>query len=127
MDSKKRIVMGVDDDSRMREAIESLLEMAGYDARVFSRADELVRSRALATADCVITDVRMPGMDGIELQRRARLVRPELPIIFISAHRDDDIRQQALDGGAVAFMFKPFDAGDLLGVIDRALKQSTND
>jgi FixJ family two-component response regulator len=54
-------------------------------------------------------------------------VRPELPIIFISAHRDDDIRQQALDGGAVDFMFKPFDAAGLLGVIDRALKQSTND
>ena len=124
MDSKKRIVMGVDDDSRMREAIESLLEMAGYDARVFSRADELVRSRALATADCVITDVRMPGMDGIELQRRIKVDYPKLPVIFISAHFDDEIRRQALDGGAVDFMYKPFDGADLLCAIDRAVNNS---
>ena len=127
MDSKKRIVMGVDDDSRMREAIESLLEMAGYDARVFSRADELVRSRALATADCVITDVRMPGMDGIELQRRIKIDYPKPAVIFISAHFDDEIRRRALDGGAVNFMYKPFDGDALLRAIDRAVNNSSND
>jgi FixJ family two-component response regulator len=123
----EQVVVGVDDDFRVREAITSLVESAGYASRVFSSAEEFLQSGTLAGTSCLITDVRMSGMDGIELQRRARLVRPELPIIFISAHRDDDVRQQALDGGAVDFMFKPFDAGDLLGVIDRALKQSTND
>jgi FixJ family two-component response regulator len=123
----EQVVVGVDDDFRVREAIESLVESAGYASRVFSSAEEFLQSGTLAGTSCLVTDVRMSGMDGIELQRRARLVRPELPIIFISAHRDDDIRQQALDGGAVAFMFKPFDAAGLLGVIDRALKQSTND
>jgi len=123
----EQVVVGVDDDFRIREAITSLVESAGYASRVFSSAEEFLQSGTLAGTNCLITDVRMSGMDGIELQRRARLVRPELPIIFISAHRDDDIRQQALDGGAVDFMFKPFDAAGLLGVIDRALKQSTND
>ena len=123
----EQVVVGVDDDFRVREAITSLVESAGYASRVFSSAEEFLQSGALAGTSCLITDVRMSGMDGIELQRCARLVRPELPIIFISAHRDDDIRQRALDGGAVDFMFKPFDAAGLLGVIDRALKQSTND
>jgi FixJ family two-component response regulator len=123
----EQVVVGVDDDFRVREAITSLVESAGYASRVFSSAEEFLQSGALAGTSCLITDVRMSGMDGIELQRCARLVRPELPIIFISAHRDDDVRQQALDGGAVDFMFKPFDAAVLLGVIDRALKQSTYD
>ena len=123
----EQVVVGVDDDFRVREAITSLVESAGYASRVFSSAEEFLQSGTLAGTNCLITDVRMSGMDGIELQRCVRLVRPELPIIFISAHRDDDIRQQALDGGAVDFMFKPFDAAGLLGVIDRALKQSTND
>ena len=123
----EQVVVGVDDDFRVREAITSLVESAGYASRVFSSAEEFLQSGTLAETSCLITDVRMSGMDGIELQRCARLVRPELPIIFISAHRDDDVRQQALDGGAVDFMFKPFDAAGLLGVIDRALKQSTND
>ena len=123
----EQVVVGVDDDFRVREAITSLVESAGYASRVFSSAEEFLQSGTLAETSCLITDVRMSGMDGIELQRCARLVRPELPIIFISAHRDDDVRQQALDGGAVDFMFKPFDAAVLLGVIDRALKQSTYD
>jgi FixJ family two-component response regulator len=123
----EQVVVGVDDDFRIREAITSLVESAGYASRVFSSAEEFLQSGTLARTSCLITDVRMSGMDGIELQRCARLVRPELPIIFISAHRDDDIRQQALDRGAVDFMFKPFDAAGLLGAIDRALKQSTDD
>jgi FixJ family two-component response regulator len=126
-ETKKQIVLGVDDDSRVREAIESLLDMAGYEALVFSSADELLRSRALATADCVITDVRMPGMDGIELQRRIKIDYPKLPVIFISAHFDDEIRRQALDGGAVDFMYKPFDGDALLRAIDRAVNNSSND
>jgi FixJ family two-component response regulator len=126
-EKKKQIVLGVDDDSRVREAIESLLDMAGYEALVFSSADELLRSRALATADCVITDVRMPGMDGIELQRRIKIDYPKLAVIFISAHFDDEIRRRALDGGAVNFMYKPFDGDALLRAIDRAVNNSSND
>jgi FixJ family two-component response regulator len=120
-DAAKQIVVGVDDDFRVRESIESLVESAGYAPLVFSSAEEFLRSGILAGATCLITDVRMPGMDGIELQRRIRLERPKLPVIFISAHFDDEIRERALRGGAIEFMYKPFDAAHLLEAIQMAL------
>jgi FixJ family two-component response regulator len=116
-----RIVAGVDDDFRIRESIESLVESAGYAALVFSSGEEFLQSGALARTICLVTDVRMPRMDGIELQRRVRRDRPELPVIFISAHHDAETQQRALDGGAVAFLYKPFDAAELLGTIEAAL------
>jgi FixJ family two-component response regulator len=120
-DVAKHIVAAVDDDFRVRESIESLVESAGYAPVVFSSAEEFLRSGTLAAAACVITDVRMPGMDGIELQRRIRLDRPKLPVIFISAHYSPETRQRALDEGAVDFLYKPFDAVGLLEVIQAAL------
>ncbi len=126
-DVAKHVVVGVDDDFRVRESIESLVESAGFATLVFSSAEAFLQSGRLAEATCLITDVRMPGMDGIELQRRVRLERPKLPVIFISAHHDDEIRQRAFDGGAVEFMYKPFDAADLLRAIDRGLNRSTHD
>jgi FixJ family two-component response regulator len=119
------LVVGVDDDFRVRESIESLVESAGYTVLVFSSAEEFLQSGALARTICLVTDVRMPGMDGIELQRRIRLERPELPVIFISAHQDEEARQRALDGGAIAFLYKPFDAAELLGAIEGALNNSS--
>ena len=121
------IVAAVDDDFRVRESIESLLESAGYAPLVFSSAEEFLQSGTLAEAACLIADVRMPGMDGIELQRRIRLERPQLPVIFISAHHDDAIRQRALRGGAVDFLYKPFDGEDLLRAIGRAMSESPNE
>jgi FixJ family two-component response regulator len=121
------IVVGVDDDFRVRESIESLVESAGYGALVFASAEEFLKSGYLAEMICLVTDVRMPGMDGIELQRRVRLERPELPVIFISAHQNDEARQRALEGGAVAFLYKPFDAAELLGAIQAALRNSAED
>lgn len=119
------IVAAVDDDFRVRESIASLLESAGYAPVVFSSGEELLTSGALAAAICVITDVRMPGMDGIELQRRIRLERPTLPVILISAHHDPGIRRKAIDEGAADFLYKPFDAADLLKVIQAALTKTT--
>jgi FixJ family two-component response regulator len=115
------IVAAVDDDFRVRESLESLLGSAGYTPIVFSSAEEFLVSGTLASATCVITDVRMPGMDGIELQRRIKLERPELPVILISAHYNANIRQRAMEEGAVHFLYKPFDATDLLGTIQLAL------
>ena len=117
-------VVAVDDDFRVRESIESLLESVGYKPALFSSAEEFLQSGVLGTATCVITDVRMPGMDGIELQRRIRLERPALPVIFISARRDAEIRQQALDEGAAEFLYKPFDAANLLVLIQAALTKA---
>ena len=120
----KQIVVAVDDDFRVRESLESLIESAGYEPRVFSSAEEFLQSGTLTAATCVITDVRMPGMDGIELQRRIRLERPDLPIIFISARADAETRQKALDEGAVDFLYKPFNAADLLAAIQAALTKA---
>ena len=115
------IVVAVDYDFRVRESLESLVESAGYEPVVFSSAEEFLQSGTLTAATCVITDVRMPGMDGIELQRRIRLVRPTLPVIFISAHNSTETRQRALDEGAVNFLYKPFNGADLLAAIQAAL------
>jgi FixJ family two-component response regulator len=123
----KYIVAAVDDDFRVRESIESLVESAGYTPVVFCSAEEFLQSGTLTTVVCLITDVRMPGIDGLELQRRVRLERPELPVIFISAHYDDETRKRALNEGAVGFLYKPFDAADLLGAIHPALGRSPAD
>jgi FixJ family two-component response regulator len=120
-EAARLIVAGVDDDFRVRESIESLVESAGHSTLVFSSAEEFLQSGALAQTICLVTDLRMPGMDGIELQRRIRLDRPQLPVIFISARGDDETRRRALNEGAVAFLYKPFDAAELLGAIQTAL------
>jgi FixJ family two-component response regulator len=120
----KHLVVGVDDDFRLRESLKSLVESAGYAAAVYSSAEEFLQSGTLAGANCLVTDVRMPGMDGIELQRRIRLERPELPVVFISAHQDEEARQRALDEGAIRFLYKPFDGAELLRTIEAALKDS---
>jgi FixJ family two-component response regulator len=121
---EKQFVVAVDDDFRVRESIESLVESAGYTPLIFPSAEAFLESGTLIRAMCLITDVRMPGMNGIELQRRIRTERPELPVIFISAHNDDATRRRAFDEGAVSFLYKPFDAGELLEAIRVALANS---
>jgi len=114
-----QIVVAVDDDFRVRESLESLIESAGYEPIVFSSAEEFLQSRTLTAATCVITDVRLPGMDGIELQRQIRREHPTLAVVFITGHKDsDDVRRKALDEGAVDFLYKPFNAADLLELIE---------
>jgi FixJ family two-component response regulator len=117
----KHIVAAVDDDFRVRESIESLVASAGHTPLVFASAEEFLQSGAPESAVCLITDVRMPGIDGLELQRRVRLKYPLLPVIFITAHYDNETRQRALSQGAAGFLYKPFDAADLLGAIELAL------
>jgi FixJ family two-component response regulator len=121
----KPIIAVVDDDPRVRESLESLIESAGLTAWVFSHAEEFLRGAHLAAASCLITDVRMPGMDGLDLQRHIRLVRPELPVIFITAHHDDLVEQSALADGAAFFIRKPFDAEELLRATRTALSKSS--
>jgi FixJ family two-component response regulator len=125
--SARHIVAAVDDDYRVRESIESLVASAGHTPLVFASAEEFLQSGAPASAICLITDVRMPGIDGLELQRRVKLQYPRLPVIFITAHYDNEIRQRALSQGAAGFLHKPFDAADLLGAIDLALSAPPED
>jgi FixJ family two-component response regulator len=114
------LVATVDDDRRVRESVQSVLESAGYEALNFESAETFLLSGALSRVACVIADVRLPGMDGTELQRRIRRERRQLAVIFITAHDDNDIRQRALRDGAAAFLVKPFDGGDLLKHVARA-------
>jgi len=100
---------------------------AGHTPLVFASAEEFLQSEAPESAICLITDVRMPGIDGLELQRRVRLQHPGLPVIFITAHYDDEIRQRALSQGAAGFLHKPFDAADLLGAIELAVNTPAED
>ena len=100
---------------------------AGHTPLVFASAEEFLQSGAPELAICLITDVRMPGIDGLELQRRVRLQYPTLPVIFITAHYDDEIRRRALSQGAAGFLHKPFDAADLLGAIELALSTRPED
>jgi FixJ family two-component response regulator len=119
-----RVVATVDDDRRVRESVQSMLESAGYNAVAFDSGEAFLESGALSKVACVVADVRLPGIDGLELQRRVRRDRPSVPIIFITAHDDDDVRRRALKDGAVAFMVKPFDGNELLAHIARVTNES---
>jgi FixJ family two-component response regulator len=121
------VVAVVDDDPRVRESLESLVESAGFTAQVFARGEDFLQKGHLTETSCLITDVRMPGMDGLDLQRRVRLTRPELPIIFITAHHDDELERMALAGGAFYFIRKPFDAEELLRATRVALGKASQD
>jgi FixJ family two-component response regulator len=121
----KPVITIVDDDRRVRESLESLFESAGFTARVFALAEDFLQGGFLAGTDCLITDVRMPGMGGLDLQRRARLERPELPVIFITGHHEDEVERCALAQGAASFIYKPFDAGELLRAINTALSKTS--
>jgi FixJ family two-component response regulator len=121
----KPIVAVVDDDPRVRESLESLIASAGLTACVFACAEDFLRGGDLAAAGCLITDVRMPGMDGVALQRLIRSLRPELPVIFITAHHDDEVERRVLAEGAACFFRKPFDAGELLRATRTALSKTS--
>jgi FixJ family two-component response regulator len=118
------VVATVDDDRRVRESVQSVLESAGYEAVAFESAEAFLWSGELPRVSCVIADVRLPGMNGTELQRRIRGERRLLPVIVITAHDDDDVRQQVLREGAIAFLVKPFDGGELLAHVARATKET---
>jgi two-component system response regulator FixJ len=118
----RRVVVAVDDDPRVRQSLQSLLSSAGIEVRVFSSGGQVLESEALADAGCLITDVRMPGMDGWELFRRTAATYPLLPIIFVTAHQDEAALCRALAGGAFAFLYKPFDGEELLATVEAAFK-----
>ena len=126
-DSTAHLIVGVDDDFRVRECLASLLESAGLFFVVFASAEEFLRSGKLAAAGCLITDVRMPGMNGIELQHQVRSERPELPCIFVSGHFNEETREMAVAGGAFALMDKPFDPEALLQTLHQAMQDSALD
>jgi len=112
----------VDDDESVREALKSFLKSAGFEAEVFASAEEFLSLGHLSGAACLILDVRMPGMSGVELQDRLTASYDGVPIIFISAHADEEARTRALESGAVDFLQKPFSDEALLNAIDAAVR-----
>ena len=112
----------VDDDEALRRSLDNLIRSAGLRARGFASAEAFLESNQLSETDCLILDVRMPGMSGLELQRQLALTNSDLPIIFITAQGDQDQRTRALEAGAVAFLYKPFYDEQLLQAINTALK-----
>jgi FixJ family two-component response regulator len=111
----------VDDDEPIRSATDSLLRSRGYAVCTFASAGEFLQSREFNEISCVITDVRMPQMDGIELQAILRARGSTIPFIFITAFPEARIRAQAMSDGATAFLAKPFDAPTLLKYVETAL------
>ena len=114
----------VDDDDALRTSLDNLLRSVGFRTHGFSSAEAFLRSDHARETACLILDIRMPGMNGLELQRQMIAADWQIPIIFITSHIDDEARARALDAGAVAFLYKPCREDDLLQAIDVALQQS---
>jgi FixJ family two-component response regulator len=110
----------VDDDPAVRDALWRLMDSAGLPATAFASAEEFLASPARDETTCLILDVRMPGMDGLELQQKLVASNWKVPIIFISAHAEAETRARALEAGAVEFFEKPFNSTALLHAIDAA-------
>jgi FixJ family two-component response regulator len=115
------LVSIVDDDESVREALCGLLRSVGFAVNAFASAEEFLSSDQLGSADCLVLDVRMPGMSGIELQHQLIASNYEIPVILITAYEDERVRAQALRGGAGAVLIKPFSEDALLNAIHSAL------
>src|SRR3979409_2034538 len=120
--AKTKLVAIVDDDDLMRGALQGLLKAVGWSSQAFASAEEFLESGQQHDTACLIADIRMPGMSGLELQARLNAERCRIPTIFITAHGDAKMRMQALRAGAVEFMAKPFDDESLLGSVRAALE-----
>ena len=117
------LVAVVDDDFSVRESLESLIRSAGLEVRLSASAEEFLNSPQSRKADCLVFDVRLPGMSGIDLHRHLLSQRCEVPVIFMTAHESDNrARSQAASDWTVAYLTKPFSEDDFLGAVGAALK-----
>ena len=120
-DRAPKTVAVVEDDESYRFAIERLLRSAGFSVQTFACAEDFLDSGRQRETGCLIADIRMPGMAGLDLQAKLNADHCPIPIIFITAHGDEQMRLQAMRGGAVKFLAKPFDAAILLEGVRTAL------
>ncbi len=119
--NRKQVVYVVDDDDAVRQGLQALLTVNGYEVATFDSAEALLENLPQDAAGCVLADVRMPGMSGLELQRELKRRRPALPVVIITGHGDIPMAVSALKAGAVDFLEKPFESDAILGSIDEAL------
>src|SRR5246500_229885 len=122
IEAKTKLVAIVDDDELMRGALQGLLKAVGLRSRAFASAEEFLQSRQQHQTACLIADIRMPGISGLELQAKLNAEHCRIPTIFITAHGDAQLRMQALRAGAVEFLTKPFDDEALLETVRAALE-----
>jgi FixJ family two-component response regulator len=116
------VISIVDDDESIREATKSLVRSLGYIAVTFGSAEEFLESAQVTATACLITDVQMPGLSGVELQNRLIADGRSLPMIFVSAFPDERVQHQVLKSGAIGYLRKPFQEERLIECIDAALK-----
>jgi FixJ family two-component response regulator len=116
------IVSIIDDDQEVRHAVQRLMRSRGFVTRAFASAEEFLRSPSLHETACVISDIQMPGMTGMELHDFMLKQGPRLPVIFLTAFPDERIEKRALQAGALGFLTKPFDAKTLIKLVDSALQ-----
>ena len=121
---KRPLISVVDDDESVRESLPDLLREFGFDAQAFSSAEDFLASDYIGQTRCLVLDVAMPGMSGPDLQQELTRRRQEIPIVFITAHRDEGVRPRLLERGAVACLFKPFSDTALLDALNAALRLS---
>ena len=119
--TKAKLIAIVDDDELMRGALQGMLKSVGLSSQAFASAEEFLKSDSLPDTACLISDVQMPGMSGIELQARLLSERYRVPVIFVTAFSDPRARAQALASGALGFFDKPFSEDKLISCLDQAL------
>jgi FixJ family two-component response regulator len=122
--TERALVSVVDDDASVRESLPDLLKEFGFEARAFSSAEEFLSSDWVNRTRCLILDIAMPDMSGLDLQRELRLQGQTIPIIFITAQTDGTVRERAFEQGAVSFLLKPFSDTALLAAVKAALRTS---
>jgi len=119
---RRPIVSVIDDDVSVRESLPGLLNVLGFAVSVFSSAEEFLASGHMAQTECLLLDMMMPGMSGRDLQRDLKRRRQEIPIIFMTAQMDENLRSQVVKEGAVTCLFKPFNDEALLEALNTALR-----
>ena len=124
MKATRPLVSVVDDDESIRESLPDLLKEFGFNSEVFFSAEEFLESAFIGQTTCLILDVAMPGMKGPDLQRELARRGQRIPIVFITAHRDETIRPRLLKQGAVECLFKPFSDAALQEALNSALRKS---
>jgi FixJ family two-component response regulator len=120
------MVFVVDDDASVRRSLESLIDSAGWQAETFASAQEFLSSPRVPAPSCLVLDVALPGLNGLELQKRVAVDRTDMPIIFISGYGDVPMTVQAMKAGAIEFLTKPVRADALLSAIQHGLERSHN-
>lgn len=122
MNNNRSLISVVDDDESIRESLPDLLTVFGFAAQTFSSAEEFLASEQISQTRCLILDIAMPGMTGPDLQRELKVRQQTIPIIFITAEKNEAVRRRLLREGAIECLFKPFSDSDLLAALNTALQ-----